>query len=327
MALVQPTPSALAEAAQILRSGGVVAFPTETVYGLAADARNAKAVASVFRIKGRPADHPVIVHIPHRDHASNWWREVPQSALLLAENFWPGPVTLIANRQVDVLDEVTGGRDTVALRVPSHPVALQLLNAFGGGLVGPSANRFGEVSPTLASDVFADLEDQLDMIIDGGPCDVGIESTVVDCSTSARILRPGAITANQVSKVLGYVVDDQFVSVDSGAKAPGLLANHYQPAARVIIVETVDDVLRLMTSAERVGLIDSSGLLATELSGQNLQVLGEGAQSNERLAHDLYRLLRMADELELEVVAVVLPSAEGIGVAIVDRLRRASSNG
>ena len=193
----------LAEAVELLRAGELVAFPTETVYGLGADAGNPEALAKIFAAKGRPADHPLIVHVPDVAHLDQWAREIPDAAHLLAQAFWPGPLTLILKRQPTVPDLVTGGQDTVGLRIPHHPLALQLLKAFDGGIAAPSANRFGHISPTTAQHVREELGAAVALVLDGGPCSVGIESTIVDLSRGDPvILRPGMISAAQIDQAL-----------------------------------------------------------------------------------------------------------------------------
>src|SRR3954447_13930879 len=198
----------IARAARILRSGGLVAFPTETVYGLGADASTASAMAKLYAVKRRPADHPVIVHFASAEAAFGWAREVPESARKLAKAFWPGPLTLVLKRSQKAQDFVTGGQDTVGLRLPSHPVARELLQLFGRGVAAPSATRFGRVSPTTAAHVRADLGAEVDLVLDGGPTEVGIESTIVDC-TSARptILRVGGVDATRIEDIVGHGVE------------------------------------------------------------------------------------------------------------------------
>ena len=230
-----PSSAEIARAAAILRAGGLVAFPTETVYGLGADASNAQAVAKIFAAKGRPQDHPLIVHLAGVDWLPQWAREIPPAAHKLAAAFWPGPLTLILKRAAGVPDCVTGGQDSVGLRIPGHPVALELLRAFAGeeggrrfsGIAAPSANKFGRISPTSAEHVRAELGASVDAVLDGGECEVGIESTIVDLSRGrAVLLRPGQLTAAQIAAVLGWEVE----APDAAApRAPGALASHYAP--------------------------------------------------------------------------------------------------
>ncbi|HEX7022744.1 MAG TPA: L-threonylcarbamoyladenylate synthase, partial [Trueperaceae bacterium] len=221
-------------AADILRAGGLVAFPTETVYGLGADAANPEALAKVFAVKGRPTDHPLIVHLASPEQLDEWAEPVPELALRLVDAFWPGPLTLILRRAPGVLDAVTGGQDTVGLRVPRHPVARELLRAFGGGVAAPSANRFGRISPTTAAHVRADLGERVDAILDGGPSEVGLESTILDLSSrEPRILRPGGITAGQLAKVLGQA---PAVGGVGAPRVSGSLASHYAPRTPSVVV-------------------------------------------------------------------------------------------
>ncbi len=219
--------SEIARAAAILRAGGLVAFPTETVYGLGADASNASALRRMFAAKGRPSDHPVIVHLQAAEELTRWSREMPAIAQRLADRFWPGPLTLVLQRAAGVLDAVTGGQETVGLRVPAHPMARRLLQAFGGGIAAPSANRFGRVSPTTAQHVRDELGGAVDLILDGGACEVGIESTIVDLSTGAAILlRPGRISATAIEQVTGQPV---LSATSASPRASGTLAAHYAP--------------------------------------------------------------------------------------------------
>jgi L-threonylcarbamoyladenylate synthase len=307
-------------AAEILRRGGLVAFPTETVYGLGADAENEDAVRRVFAAKGRPADHPVIVHLADAESLDQWAVDVPEDAWRLAEQFWPGPLTMILQRGGRVPAIVTGGLTTVGLRVPSHPTALALLRAFGGGIAAPSANRFGRVSPTTAAHVRDELGDAVNMVLDGGACDVGLESTIVDLSSGApAILRPGAITQEDLQRVL-----DRPVSY-GGADAPrcsGSLESHYAPRATVELLDSQQLAAR-----------------ALQLSQQNLKVavLAEHAPHGlpsdieyirlpsdaETCARDLYAALREVDRRACDVALVTLPEETGLGVAIADRLRKA----
>ena len=311
-------------AVRILRAGGLVAIPTETVYGLASDASNPAAVRRLYEVKGRPPGHPVIVHIAGIEALPRWASRVSEDARRLAETFWPGPLTLILPRTPAALDEVTGGRGTVGLRVPNHPLTLALLRAFGGGLAAPSANRFGRVSPTTAEDVRTDLGDAVDLVLDGGPCDVGVESTIVDCSeegTPPVILRPGGVTAEQIEAVLGHPVRR---TPDGPSRAPGMLPAHYAPHAQVLIVEDIDAALASAAARARAG--ERTGLLTpravTVPEGVNALVAGD---TPEAYAATLYDRLREADRLGLDLLVVVPPPAEGVGVAVRDRLARAAA--
>lgn len=319
----------VARAAGVLQSGGLVAFPTETVYGLGALARRPAAVARIFAAKGRPADHPLIVHLPSVDHLDRWAVEVPDDARRLADAFWPGPLTLVLRRAPDVPDGVTGGRDTVGVRVPAHPVALALLEAVDDGVAAPSANRFGHVSPTTAAHVVADLGAAVDLVLDGGPCAVGLESTIVDVSGAApEILRPGGVSAERLAEVLGVPLASW--GGQGPARAPGMLAAHYAPRARVVVVERPEDVLGALAVAGEgavpgavLGVLAPASLAALLDQVEAEVVELEPAGPPERFAAVLYDRLRQADRLGLAALVVVAPPAVGIGVAVRDRLARA----
>lgn len=316
-------------AAAILRSGGLVAFPTETVYGLGADASNDEAVRRVFAVKGRPADHPLIVHLGDSAQLDEWTTDVSDTARLLADAFWPGPLTLLVEGSAKVSPVVTGGRPTVGLRVPDHPVAHALLRAFGGGIAAPSANRFGRVSPTEAAHVVADLGDEVDLVLDGGACRVGVESTIVDL-TGARptVLRTGGVTLDRLAEVLGHEIDvDRGAApTTGGARAPGMLEAHYAPRARVVLSAEADVIEVLLREFERatgpIGLLASS--LVVGLPEDVVEL--EPAGSAEHYAAVLYSRLRQADRLGLEVLVCLPPPAVGMGVAVQDRLRRAAAS-
>lgn len=308
------TADALARAAEDLKGGALVAFPTETVYGLGADATNAEAVARIYKVKGRPADHPLIVHLADMQDVMEWASEVPDYAIDLARAFWPGPMTLILPRTDLAKDFITGGQATVGLRVPDHTLALALLQEFkkigGKGLAAPSANRFGQVSPTTASAVQEELGDFLtdsDAILDGGPSSVGLESTIIDCTASApRILRPGAITIEMIEKVTGLKVEDR----DDVIRVSGSLENHYAPSAQILLdghPRPGDGYIALKSYPTPEGAIR----LATPVD-------------NEDFARQLYGALREADTQEIELVVVVQPEGDDIAIAIRDRLKRAS---
>jgi L-threonylcarbamoyladenylate synthase len=313
----------IVRAVAVLRRGGVVALPTETVYGLAADASNPTAVARVFAIKGRPADHPLIVHIASADQLDHWARSVPETARRLAAAFWPGPLTLVLLRAAHVADAVTGGLDTVALRVPSHPLALEVLRAFGGGLAAPSANRYGRVSPTTATDVRDELGGVVDLILDGGPCGVGLESTIVDLASSTpRVLRPGAVTEAMLEDVLGNAVPS---SADPRARAPGRKPSHYAPRARVVLAEDAGEIAealdRHLRQGHRVGVLSSHEPRALPQAVAWLRL----PESIEAQAQVLYARLREADRLGLDVLIAVPPADDsGLASAIRDRLVRAA---
>lgn len=285
----------------VIREGGLVAIPTETVYGLAADASNEKAVRSIFAAKGRPADHPLIVHIASAVHLHRWASRIPSSAAVLAEACWPGPLTVLVPRAAEVLDVVTGGRDTVGVRVPAHPLTTELLERFGGGLAAPSANRFGHVSPTTAQHVVTDLGDAVDLVLDGGPCPIGVESTIVDCTVDpVQILRPGGITNEQVHRLLGTPLAD----VAGPSRASGMLASHYAPRCRVVLADSPDEARRLAAN-----------------NGFDLI----GTDDPVEYAQHLYEWLRAADDRGSSGVVAVLPPATGLGHAVRDRLFKASA--
>ncbi len=308
------TADALTRAAQDLQSGSLVAFPTETVYGLGADATNAAAVARIYEVKGRPADHPLIVHLADMQDIAEWASEIPDYAIDLARSFWPGPMTLILPRTELAQDFITGGQATVGLRVPDHTLALALLTAFkeigGKGVAAPSANRFGHVSPTTAAAVREELGEYLaesDLVLDGGPSTVGVESTIIDCTAAApRILRPGAITVEMIETVTGVRV----VNREDEIRVSGSLEHHYAPSARVILdgtAEVGDGFIALQSVATPEGAIR----LASPLN-------------NEDFARQIYQSLRDADAQSIERVIVVQPEGEDIAIAIRDRLGRAA---
>jgi L-threonylcarbamoyladenylate synthase len=312
-----------------LAAGDLVAFPTETVYGLGADAGNKAAVARIYEAKGRPADHPLIVHIASMDRMGDWASDVPEYAIALARDFWPGPMTLVLRRSRLAQDFITGGQDTVGLRVPNHRLALALLEAFektgGKGIAAPSANRFGHVSPTSATAVIEELGEYLskgDLVLDGGACAVGVESTIIDCTSDIpRILRPGAISDDMVSQSTGLEIFRTYRFVDDGSgitfikkaeeiRVSGSLENHYAPEAKVYL----DQV---------------------PLSGQGLVALADIAtpegvirlaapRDDQEFAHILYSALREADTQGLKEVVVMQPVGTGIAVAIRDRLKKAA---
>jgi L-threonylcarbamoyladenylate synthase len=312
----------MVDAAANLLSGGLVAFPTETVYGLGADACNADAVARIYAVKGRPADHPLIVHVASMDGLGDWAADVPGYAIALARDFWPGPMTLVVKRSDLAADFVTGGQDTVGVRVPNHPVALGLLEAFakagGRGVAAPSANRFGNVSPTTAQAVSDELSDYLadgDLILDGGPCDVGVESTIIDCTGDLpKILRPGAITEQMITDSTGLEVAGQSSigkAVDSNAiRVSGSLEAHYAPAATVVLDQSPVAGQGFIAMAD---VVSADGVVRLA-----------APKTHEEFARVLYSALRAADEQGLATVVVTQPAGEGIAVAIRDRLKRAA---
>jgi L-threonylcarbamoyladenylate synthase len=317
----------VSRAAALLRAGELVAFATETVYGLGADAGNPQAVAKIFAAKGRPADHPLIVHLSGVEHLPRWAIDIPAAAEKLAAAFWPGPLTLILKRHPAVPDAVTGGQDTVGLRVPNHPLALRLLREFGGadggGLAAPSANRFGRISPTTAAHVRAELGAAVAMVLDGGPCAVGIESTILDLSGGEpRILRPGMLDAAALGVVLGRVP-----ALGGEADAPrvsGSLEAHYAPATplQLVAAARLDEVARAALAAgQRVVVLAAR---PPAFSHERLSWREAGADAAQ-FAHELYARLRELDALGSDLILVAAPPADEAWRAVADRLWRAAA--
>jgi L-threonylcarbamoyladenylate synthase len=308
------TADALSSAAQLLKAGGLVALPTETVYGLGADATNKDAVSRIYKVKGRPADHPLIVHIHSMQSLGEWADEIPSYAISLARDFWPGPMTLVLKRSMLAEDFVTGGQPTVGLRVPDHVVALALLSAFenigGKGIAAPSANRFGHVSPTTAQAVQEELGEYLDstdLILDGGPSSVGVESTIIDCTSGApRILRPGAITDEMIETSTGLKVSNAV----SDIRVSGSLENHYSPEATV--------------SLNRIPESGEGFIALSEQQTPNGVIRLASPNSVEEFARLMYSALRDADAKGVNSVVVIEPIGDGLALAIRDRLMRAS---
>jgi L-threonylcarbamoyladenylate synthase len=296
-------------AVEILRAGGLVAFPTETVYGLGADASNPDALRRLFGVKGRPSSHPVIVHAARAAQLDVLGRDIPAVARELGTACWPGPLTLVvARREECVAPEATGGRDTVGIRVPDHPVALALLDAFGGGIAAPSANRFGRVSPTTAHHVRADLGDDVDLVIDGGPCSVGVESTIVDVTGSVPVvLRVGGVSEGRLSRIVGAPLARR---TTGEIAAPGTLAAHYSPRARVELVDGAG-------LAERAEHLRAQGLAVGVL---------DAPPDVAEYARVLYGRLRALDERGVDVILAAPPADDDdLGAAVADRLRRAAA--
>ena len=319
-------PAQIAQAVAVLKRGGLVAVPTETVYGLAADAGNEAAVRAVFAAKGRPADHPVIVHVADASAIDAWARDVPASARALAADFWPGPLTLVLKRSARALDVVTGGQDTVGLRCPAHPWAHALLQAFGGALAAPSANSFGRVSPTTAEHVRADLGEkprgEVDLILDGGPCPVGIESTIIDLSgSSPTLLRPGFITRAALEQVLGVPV------TEAGGDAPrasGRLEKHYAPRTplEVVPVDRLGSRLAALFHL-RVALLAPQAVLSTLRAPPAVQLAApEDAVTYGR---EFYANLHRLDQSGAERIVIAAPPQGTDWAAIHDRLKRAQA--
>ncbi|MEO8204383.1 MAG: L-threonylcarbamoyladenylate synthase [Betaproteobacteria bacterium] len=307
---------AVRQAADLLGRGGLVAFPTETVYGLGADASSAAAIERLYAVKRRPGDHPVIVHFADAARAFAWAREVPAAAHNLAARFWPGPLTLVLKRAANVGDFVTGGQDTVGLRVPAHPLARELLDAFGGGLAAPSANRFGRVSPTTAQHVRDDLGGDVDAVLDGGACGVGLESTIIDLSRERPVLlRPGGITAAQVEEVLGEPVGTP------DAQAPrvsGSLMAHYAPRtpARLVAGQSLD--------AEIARLGNEAAVLAFGIPDERVDFWLGMPKDPAAYAQKLYAALRELDTTGARMLLIELPPDLPEWQAVLDRLRRAA---
>ena len=314
------SPAIIAGAVELLRAGRLVAFPTETVYGLGADASSADAVARIFEAKGRPADHPLIVHLAGADALDAWAIDVPALARTLAAACWPGPLTLVLRRSGAVPDAVTGGLPTVGLRVPAHPVALALLRAFGGGIAAPSANRFGTVSPTTAAHVRAGLGDRVDLVLDGGPATVGVESTIVDLSgDEPAILRPGGLPREVQEAIAGVPLPVR----DRGeVRVPGMLAAHYAPDARLELVRPGAQPARAAALRAQGHTV---GVLAFERGGpiEDATVVELGS-SEEDAARRLYAAIRDLDAT-CDVILAWPPVERGLGLAIADRLRRAAT--
>lgn len=322
-----PTVENVTRAVAWLRAGELIGLPTETVYGLAADASNADAVAKIYAAKGRPVDHPLIVHVASADSAKAWAATWPEAAEKLATAFWPGPMTLIVKRASHVLDAVTGGQDTVGLRVPSHPVAQAVMHEFGGGLAAPSANQFGQVSATTALHVAAEFPDLALFILDGGACDVGVESTIIDVSgDTVRILRPGRVRANEIERVLGVALGSAPADATDAPRVSGSLASHYAPRTPTIMLEErrLRTQLRAFRQAQDRGptrcvithsfdVEPSEKLRAVRLAGD--------AQTWE---YELYSLLRSLDSERYGQLIIEAPPQGPEWEAVNDRVQRAT---
>lgn len=314
-------PDEIDAAVAALRAGDVIGLPTETVYGLAGDASNPMAVARIFAIKGRPSSHPVIVHLPDAGHVARWARETPPAATALMRRFWPGPLTIVLPRAPSVPDAVTGGQDTVAVRVPAHPVALQVLHAFGGGLAAPSANRYGRISPTTAAHVRADLGDELRIVLDGGPSDVGLESTIVAClGPQIAILRPGRIGADEIEAVVGPVTS----ALRETPRVPGSVASHYAPRTALEIVDAASlaDAVAAHTKAGRRVVVLAPG---DDREGLPVAVWRAADDDAEGYGRTLYDDLRRLDDEGADIIVVVRPPDGPEWIAIHDRLGRAAT--
>ena len=312
-----PTQVDIEKAAKALIDGQLVAFPTETVYGLGADASNEKAVSRIYSSKGRPENHPLIVHISSINHLENWVRDIPEYAIKLGDTFWPGPITLVLKRSTLAKDFITGGQDSIGIRVPDQQVALLLTQEFeklgGSGIAAPSANRFGSVSPTTAQAVEEELGKFLgneDLILDNGQCEIGVESSIIDCTqVNPVVLRPGAITNEMIEKISGLKI--LLKSEESEIRAPGLLESHYAPNANVILgmaTKPGDGFIALAEVPTPIGAIRLAS-----------------PASIEDYARDLYKALRLGDQYRLNKICVVAPEGAGLAVAIRDRLGKAAS--
>ena len=312
----------LDDALAALRRGEPIGLPTETVYGLAADAHDPAAIRRIYELKGRPSDHPLIVHVADAVTASRWAGDWPEAAEALADAFWPGPLTLILPRAANVPDEVTGGQDTVGLRVPAHPVAQALLRAFEGGVAAPSANRFGRLSPTTAAHVREEFGDAVAVILDGGECEIGLESTIVDLSTDTpRILRPGKISRPEIEAVIGPVAEGKD---GDGPRASGTLASHYAPSARVQLMDAADLLAALQQTPP-------AALAAVAVYSRQADI-PSGLAAHRRMpddaaaaAHDLFAVLRELDASGATQIWVERPPAEPAWDGVNDRLRRAAA--
>ena len=321
-----PDPDVIAQAADVLRQGGLVAFPTETVYGLGADVLNLDAVRKVFSVKGRPPDNPLIVHVAGTQMLDDVVDEIPDKGKLLGEAFWPGPLTLVMKRTILVSDLVTAGLDTVAVRMPDHPIALALIRAFGEGIVGPSANLSGKPSPTTAQHVYDDLRGQIELIIDAGQTTIGMESTVVDVTVDPPvILRLGGLTQERIEEVIGKVETDK--GGERSNRSPGTRHRHYAPRAKVLLVRQGDQaafaaILQEERQAgKKVGCIVHSSLLAKLETGEFCRVL---PSSIEFFARHLFRTFRELDAMRVDVIVIEGVHEDGLGATVMDRLRRAS---
>lgn len=307
-----------------LRRGELIGLPTETVYGLGADASNPAAVARIFAAKQRPTNHPLIVHLHRTEQLTQWAHAIPKEAWRLAEAFWPGPLTMVLQRAPTVPDAVTGGLETVALRVPAHPLALEVLEIFGGGIAAPSANRHKKISPTTAQHVRQELGDAVDVVLDGGDCRVGIESTIVDLSTGAmRLLRPGAIMVRDLERTAGEPVEPAISPI---IRSPGRMSLHYAPDARVVLAsmeQVPEKIVECTALGVRMGVLSEKRAPSWPVQ---IPWLPLGNTASEQ-AHHLYRRLREADEMNLAVLVVIPPSDRGLGYALCDRLWRAAGLG
>lgn len=330
------------KAANLLRSGGLVAFPTETVYGLGADAKNPDAIRKVFQVKRRPQNHPLIVHLAKIDHIFQWVCNISPEAEMLANAFWPGPMTLIFKKQAHVLDIITGGQDTVALRIPRHPLAQALLTAFGGGIVGPSANVFTRISPTSLQAVREEMGNKIDLILDGGDCEVGLESTIIDISGDDRvpvILRPGMIGRTVIENVIKMTVVDNANSNhnhnNTEVRAPGMHRVHYAPKTKVMLVERqtmAKTITKMLNTNDRVAILaigershNDRCYKALKEVHNNIHIINM-PQTAKEYARDLYQTLRSIDQQDYQCIVIEKVPEDESWTAIRDRLLKASAS-
>ncbi|MBP2651084.1 MAG: Sua5/YciO/YrdC/YwlC family protein [Firmicutes bacterium] len=328
-----PEFSSLARAAEVIKSGGLVAFPTETVYGLGANGLNPSAVAKIFKAKGRPSDNPLILHIADSFEVEKLVRLVPANARVLMEKFWPGPLTLVLKRTLAVPDEVTGGLDTVAIRLPDSLVARELIRLAGVPIAAPSANTSGRPSPTTAQAVLADLDGKISIVVDAGPCGIGVESTVVDCTTPVpTLLRPGGVTLEKLLAVLGEIELDAALNSESAVpRAPGMKYTHYAPLAPMVLYEgdesnisaAIVNAATIAMTSKRVGAVVSTETAA--LLPPKVAVAAYGSrQCPEEVAAGLYQALRAFDSNPVDVIYAEGIAEIGLGLAVMNRMRKAA---
>jgi L-threonylcarbamoyladenylate synthase len=321
--VVRATQIEIDAAVQALRDGELVAFPTETVYGLGANAQNPAAVRRIFEVKGRPTSHPVIVHLDSPRYLHRWVREVPDSAARLGERFWPGPLTIVMPRAANVHDIVTGGQDTVAVRVPAHPMAQQLLTAFGGGIAAPSANRYGRLSPTRPEHVRDELGDAVRLVLDGGECQIGLESTIIACDANGvHLLRPGAVTASQLREVVGDLLTE---GVLQAPRVPGTTPSHYAPTTSLVIVpagEIDSQAAALSAGGRRIAVLAQR----LPLRAHKYVTWVNAGRRADQYAQDLYANLRTLDRAGCQQILVQDVPHDERWDAVRDRLTRAASH-
>ncbi|HUU88205.1 MAG TPA: L-threonylcarbamoyladenylate synthase [Candidatus Glassbacteria bacterium] len=334
----KPDLSKIKVAANIIKKGGLVAFPTETVYGLGADALNSKAILSLFKAKNRPIDNPPIIHVENLDQIKNLAKEIPIKAKLLIEKFWPGPLTIVFQRSENIPIESTAGLDTIAIRMPQHKVALALIKKSKCPIAAPSANISGKPSPTLAKHVFDDLNGKIDAILDGGPTCIGVESTVVNITVNPpEVLRPGGISIEDLKKTIGDIKIHPFVLTDKQLtiekiRSPGMKHKHYAPKAKVILVEgAVLLIIKKVTEIAKQYMLKELkvGILATQETVQyyNADIVKSlGSRFNLKgIAHNLFSLLREFDDENVDIIVAEGVPSEGVGLAIMNRLRKAAA--